>query len=102
MLCHAGNNKSPLEDDAHDGLIAFPGELGSAQRACGSCHADRVSAVKENLMHTGRGLVQVTRQVLGESTGTNHAGHLQALGHSVADSMLRKQCASCHLGQTEE
>jgi len=101
VTCHAGNNESPLEGGAHDGLIAFPGELGNAQRACGSCHADRVSAVKESLMHTGRGLVQVTRQVLDEADAQHQPGNLQTLGHGVADSMLRKQCASCHIGQTK-
>lgn len=101
VACHAGNNESALEDGAHDGLIAFPGELDNAQRACGNCHADRVSAVNESLMHTGRGLVQVTRQVLDEPRDQNHEASLQTLGHGVADSMLRKQCASCHIGQTK-
>jgi hypothetical protein len=52
-------------------------------------------------MHTGRGIVGVTRQVIDESVEPNHADNLQSLGHSVADSMLRKQCASCHIGQTK-
>ena len=99
VTCHAGSNAAPLEDDAHDGLIAFPGELKNAQRACGGCHSDRVSSVAENMMHTGHGMVQVTRQALDESPGPNQAHSLQDLGHTVADSMLRKQCASCHIGQ---
>ena len=101
ITCHAGDNSSPVEDGAHTGLIAFPGELNNAQRACGNCHADRVASVAENLMHFGRGIVQVTRESLDEAPGPNHAGNLQTLGHSVADSMLRKQCASCHIGQTK-
>jgi len=101
VTCHAGDNEATLEAGAHDGLIAFPGELANAQRACGSCHADRVSSVNESLMHSARGMVQVTRQVLDEPVGPDHIGSLQSLGHSVADSMLRKQCASCHIGQTK-
>ena len=101
VTCHAGNNESPLEDDAHEGLIAFPGELNNAARACGSCHAERVSSVTANLMHVASGMVQVTRQVLDGSAGPEHTDSLQSLGHSVADSMLRKQCASCHIGQTK-
>ncbi len=99
VTCHAGDNTSPLIDDAHSGLIGFPGDLGNAERACGTCHADRVTSVAQNLMHLGRGMVQVTRETLDESVGTKHIGNLQSLGHSVADSMLRKQCASCHIGQ---
>lgn len=101
ITCHAGNNSSPIEGDAHEGLIAFPGELINAQRACGNCHADRVASVAENLMHFGRGIVQITRESLDEAPDPNHAGNLQTLGNSVADSMLRKQCASCHIGQTK-
>lgn len=99
---HAGNNRSPIENDAHDGLLAFPGELNNAARACGNCHADRVASVATNLMHLGRGLVAVTRASLDEATGPELAANLQTLGHSAADSMLRKQCASCHIGQTKK
>ena len=99
ISCHDGNNAASEQDDAHKGLIAFPGELANAERACGSCHADRVSAVANSLMHSGHGLVSVTRQTLGESETSDDTANLQSLGHGVADSMLRKLCASCHIGQ---
>jgi len=101
VSCHAGNNRATAEDSAHDGLLAFPGELANAERACGVCHANRVSSVANNLMHNGRGIVRVTRQLLDEDGGEDQSINFQSLGHSVADSMLRKQCASCHIGQTK-
>lgn len=101
VKCHDGNNEAIEQDDAHDGLIAFPGELANAGRACGNCHAARVSSVSNNLMHSGRGMVAVTRHVLGEAASLDDTANLQSLGHGVADSMLRKLCASCHLGQTK-
>ena len=52
-------------------------------------------------MHLGRGMVHVTRQALDESVAPDTTSNLQSLGHGVADSMLRKQCASCHIGQTK-
>ena len=52
-------------------------------------------------MHSGRGMVHVTRQALDESVRANDTSNLQSLGHGIADSMLRKQCASCHIGQTK-
>jgi hypothetical protein len=97
--CHAGNPASSTEAEAHHGLIAFPGDLATAGRACGSCHANRVSGVAGNLMQTGHGIVQKTRAVLDGSPADDQPANFQALGNSVADSMLRKQCASCHLGQ---
>jgi hypothetical protein len=97
--CHAGNPASSTEEEAHDGLIAFPGDLATAGRGCGSCHANRVSSVAGNLMQTGHGIVQKTRAVLDGSSADDEPANFQSLGNSVADSMLRKQCASCHLGQ---
>jgi hypothetical protein len=101
IVCHAGDNQADAPEDAHSALLAFPGELDNAMVACGNCHADRVSSVSENLMHKGSGIVHVTRQVLDEAVAPERATDLQSLGHSVADSMLRKQCASCHIGQTK-
>lgn len=90
VTCHAGNNNATVEADAHAGLIAFPGELENAQRACGSCHANRVASVAKHLMHTASGMVLVTRKALDESVGPDDAANLQTLGHGVADSVKRR------------
>ena len=99
VACHAGDPASSTEDGAHAGLIAFPGNLATADRACGGCHANRVAGVMGNLMQTGHGIVHKTRAVLDDAAGAGDPADFQSLRHSVADSMLRKQCASCHLGQ---
>ena len=83
---------------AHEDLIVFPGDLANAARACGTCHAGRVEGVAGNLMHTGHGIVWKTRAVI-DGAAAGGPANFQSLGESVADSMLRKQCASCHLGQ---
>jgi len=99
VTCHAGNERAAARDVAHNGLIAFPGKLDNAGQACGTCHADRVSGVTHNLMHTGHGIVATTRRLIEGEAGPPASRNLQSLGHDVADSMLRKLCASCHLGQ---
>ncbi len=98
-VCHAGNGSATEEGAAHTGLIAFPGNLDNADRSCGACHADRVASVEASLMHKARGMVHTTRNVIDGDAGPAHSQNLQSLGDTVADSMLRKQCASCHLGQ---
>jgi hypothetical protein len=50
-------------------------------------------------MHTGHGVVRTTRSVVDHDTAHDGPANFQSLGDSVADSMLRKQCASCHIGQ---
>jgi predicted CXXCH cytochrome family protein len=84
---------------AHRDLVAFPGTLDSARASCGGCHGSEVDAIEGSLMHTGQGMVATTRRVLDGDAGPAHSQNLQSLGHTVADSLLRKQCASCHLGQ---
>ncbi|MCG6864188.1 MAG: hypothetical protein LJE58_02045 [Thiogranum sp.] len=97
--CHAGQDDAPAKDTAHTGMLAFPGNLGNAARACGQCHADKVDSVNHSLMHTGRGMIETTRQVFAETTDRPGHNDLQHLTQSPADSLLRKLCASCHLGQ---
>ena len=101
-ICHDGDETASDAASGHEGLIARPGELENADRACGSCHADRVAGVQAGLMHTGRGMVFKTRRLLDGVMEPDATTDLQSLGESVADSMLRKQCASCHLGQPRE
>jgi hypothetical protein len=97
--CHAGNATASSETAAHNGLIAFPGNMDNAMQVCGDCHADKIDAVLHSLMHTGAGMIATTRQVFGESIDRPGHNDLAHLTHSPADSLLRKQCASCHLGQ---
>ena len=98
-ICHGGDDTSDTEHDSHAGMTGFPGLLENAARACGSCHADKVESVGNSLMHTGRGMVSVTREIVDGHKGDETSTNLQSLGHSAADSMLRKLCSSCHLGQ---
>jgi predicted CXXCH cytochrome family protein len=99
ILCHAGNPAARTKAGAHRGLIAYPGDMDSAARACNGCHADKVAGVRRSLMRTGIGIVTATRKAFGESTDRPGHNDLDHLTHTPADSLLRKQCASCHLGQ---
>ena len=99
VVCHSGDAQASEQEAAHRDLIAFPGDLATAEQSCGHCHADRVVSVTRHPMHTGHGVVSTTRLMIDGSEGEPDTANLQSLGHGVADSMLRKQCASCHLGQ---
>lgn len=100
--CHRGDESAPEIAQAHAGLIAFPGDLSNAEEICGGCHVVQVRGVAGSDMHTGTGMVRVTRESLGTETDSAIAPTLQRLGDGVADSLLRKLCASCHLGQPKE
>ena len=97
-ICHRGDATADSEAIAHQNLIAFPGNMANAEESCGSCHADRVASVMGSLMNTGRGIVHTTRLVIDGRADHPGDGTLATLDATVADSMLRKQCASCHLG----
>ncbi|MGD2118486.1 MAG: hypothetical protein PVG66_09015 [Chromatiales bacterium] len=80
-------------------MFARPGELANAEKTCGRCHTRHVQAVRNSRMHTGAGIVSKTRQRLEPQQAHEDPASFQTLGHSLADSLLRKLCASCHLGQ---
>jgi hypothetical protein len=100
--CHLGDPAAADAGTAHTGLVASPGELHNADRSCGTCHPDATAAVSSGLMHNGRGIVNVTRFTFGEQDHPHGDGDLSRLAHSPADSLLRKRCASCHLGQPRQ
>ncbi len=99
IVCHGGNAQLVSQDEAHAGMTGFPGLLSNAADTCGSCHVEQVESVQHSLMHTGRGMVDVTRRLVDGAAGDPAHANLQSLGSGPADSMLRKLCASCHLGQ---
>ncbi|MGY6554958.1 MAG: hypothetical protein ACXIUM_10605 [Wenzhouxiangella sp.] len=102
QMCHLGDPGAGELERAHAGMVSSPGWLDNAAQTCGTCHYDETRHVMEGLMHSGRGMVNVTRYTLGEQDRPDQGdGRLDSLGDSVADSMLRKHCASCHLGQPQ-
>jgi len=101
IICHGGDSSATTEQGSPAGMTRFPGLLDNAERSCGNCHADKVASVSSSLMQTGRGMVSVTRQTVDGSIGDEASASLQSLGHGPADSMLRKLCSSCHLGQAK-
>jgi hypothetical protein len=97
--CHLGDDAATDVESAHRGLIRSPGQLSNVEHSCATCHSAETDAVMNGLMHTGRGMVNVTRFTFAEQEDPAGEGDLTRLGHSPADSLLRKRCASCHLGQ---
>lgn len=97
ISCHAGDGLATELPQAHDKLIAKPGDLNSDRTICASCHPKQTGNVLNSLMNTAKGLVQKTREALGEADHPRLHGGLESLGDSPADSMLKKLCASCHL-----
>ena len=100
--CHLGDSAKPEKTQAHEGMIVSPGELENAAMTCGSCHGGHVSAILNSRMHTGSGIVKKTRQKLNGQTSSSMPHSFQTLGHDLADSLLRKMCASCHLGNKRD
>ena len=99
--CHKGDNTASDLPLAHKGLIAYPGDMKHADTACGSCHAKRVNDVTHSLMNTGKGIVASTRHAFDEPVVNNIGSGFKSLAHTPADSLLRKLCASCHLGNSK-
>jgi hypothetical protein len=96
-VCHGGDAQAQDLPQAHEGLIARPGDLRDGHNLCAGCHPRQAGQVEHSLMNTARGLVRKTREALGEGDHPRLNEGLDSLGRSPADSMIRKLCASCHL-----
>jgi len=99
--CHKGDDAANSLPQAHESLIAFPGDMKHAESACGTCHAERVNDVSHSLMNTGKGIVKKTRKTFEEKSDSNSSNDFKSISHSPADSLLRKLCVSCHLGNSK-
>ena len=97
--CHLGDETATEQSAAHQGLVPSPGQLSDAEATCGKCHASHVHAVVNSRMHTGKGIVQKTRELLGMHEQPTSSSTLQTLGEEIPDSLMRKLCAGCHLGR---
>ena len=101
-ICHGGKATFTEKSQAHLGLFAFPGNLSNATKTCGACHQDQVTSVRNGFMHSGKGMVRVTRKVFGEPVDCAGKDDLSHLGNTPADTLLKKLCASCHLGHDKQ
>jgi len=99
--CHKGDDTANSLPQAHEALVAFPADMEHAETACGNCHAERLHDVTHSLMNTGKGIVEKTRHVFEERSHPENSDGLSSIGHTPADSLLRKLCASCHLGNNK-
>ena len=99
--CHKGDNTAIELPQAHNGLIAYPGDMRHAETACGACHAKRVNDVTHSLMNTGKGIVASTRHAFDEPLENNNGSGFNSLAQTPADSLLRKLCASCHMANSK-
>lgn len=97
VSCHLGDQAAAELPQAHEDLIAKPGDLHKDRTICAACHPRQAGNVMNSLMNSGKGLVQKTRLALGEGDHPHIDAGLKSLGDSPADSMLRKLCARCHL-----
>lgn len=82
VTCHAGNSEATTKEAAHQGFIAQPSK--DADKACGTCHGDKVKTAATSLHATQNG----------------YWTYLQAVGADVKSPVIRhafeKNCAECH------
>ena len=85
-------------DSAHHDMIVIPGNFVDMDRTCGLCHTDAVNNIRQSIMTTNSGIVNIDKFIYGELDSPDGYAHIQEIGHSAADEHLRDLCAHCHLG----
>ena len=75
-ICHLGRPAAASKFEAHDGLIANPGDLRVINRTCGKCHSDygeiSILTVKGVDNHVGRVMRSLMATAAGEIAGTRY------------------------------
>ncbi len=99
-ICHGGDPAALNETKAHDGLIAFPGNLENSKQVCGNCHTGEVNGILQSPMTTGRGIISRVHALFSEKE-PQPASYDSLNTTNIAGSLIRKLCASCHLGHNK-
>ena len=108
--CHSGNPRGKTTALAHKGLVSNPSDLNHAPKYCGKCHAEQIKKVKNSLMTTARGVIEITREAWGEpplkqprkkkkkgrKRNKNQPWTYTSQGKPV-DDFLQKKCLRCHV-----
>jgi len=110
VKCHSGNRRGKTVTQAHQGLVSNPSDLKHAPKYCGKCHEEQVDKVKNSLMTTARGVIEITREAWGEPRLKQprikkKKGEKQIKDHpwtynspgKPVDDFLQKKCLRCHV-----
>lgn len=108
VQCHGGNAAAEDAMQAHEGLIADPGDLRHAEKTCGKCHGEVVNRVRLSAMALAPRMINHTRFAFGAQDrpepvhATVDATPLIQVpdpprSGNLADDLLRRSCLRCHL-----
>ncbi|OAG27359.1 cytochrome c3 family protein [Thermodesulfatator autotrophicus] len=99
--CHGGKTPAASPEEAHKGLIASPASPANWEKACGSCHAEKIEKIKKASHFT---LTGVINPVL-EAFNLPAVAGIKALPEpeviktreDLVYDLLRRRCLRCHL-----
>ncbi|MEJ2716571.1 MAG: hypothetical protein P8182_05455 [Deltaproteobacteria bacterium] len=108
VQCHGGNPAADEENQAHDGLVADPGDLRVVEKTCGTCHPEEARRVRLSPMALAPRMINHTRFAFGAQKepsphyATVRACTLKEVPHpsrskNLGDDLLRRSCLRCHL-----
>lgn len=111
IKCHSGNLRGKTVAQAHKGMVSNPSDLKYAQKYCGKCHEEQVRKVKNSLMTTARGIIEITREAWGERPLKQPKSKKRKKGGKPppvepwqyvsagkpVDDFLQKKCLRCHV-----
>lgn len=103
--CHNGNPLGETKAEAHAKMDTHPGGLANLENTCGrsQCHTDLIKPVRNSIMNTLDGMIELTRSALGAPPRDDRHKPLgERLAQNGVDSYLRKMCVSCHLGTKQQ
>ena len=103
IACHLGDNKSKNKETAHQNMVIVPGNLSNASQTCAKCHTGIDIRVKNSIMNTMSGIINIDTYVFNEHQNLDSLFNIHHLkNNTLAEKHLRNKCASCHLGNEKQ
>ncbi len=95
--CHVSKNKiSKIKD--HEYIIKNPSDLKYAKQKCGECHERDIQNVKNSIMSTNAGIINITRYLWrAQKSLTLKYTTYNLPDKTLVDDFLRKVCLRCHI-----
>ncbi len=99
--CHAGDDTSNEQKDAHAGLISQPAHPASMAQTCGKCHPAQVAGVAQSIHFTLTHEVNLVRKAFGAKETLIALTQVPIADApknplQLADDLLRRRCLRCH------
>ncbi len=97
--CHLkSSEKLIIKNKKCENVIKNPSDLKYAEKKCGKCHEEDIKRIKNSLMATNAGIINITRYLWQAQKKPDFKYSVDNItSKTLVDDFLRKVCLRCHI-----